>query len=339
MILLRALAVVLLLFGCSNDSLDSVPTPSSTPPKSNETPQLSNCEEASVLALRPEAMAPANLLMVVDRSGSMNEGTRWSDMQSSLQTITQELDEIISFGLMLFPAAGLNACGTGSVQVAPNLHTAEAINTALESTTPLGGTPTALSLKAAGEYLLDTNPDGPNYLLLATDGWPGCNTAISSADCICPPETNCILTSQNCLDDTRSATTVLQLREAGIFTYVIGIPGTEEITDLLDSMAVAGGTAIDSKHYQITNAQELTSALRSITGDLIPCIYDLGADVTTPQWLKVLIDGTPVQRDSSRENGWALLGRDRLAFFGTACQSLRDGNSHQIEAFIDCEAQ
>jgi len=253
-----------------------------------------------------------------------------------LTTITQELDDVISFGLMLFPAVGLNACGTGAVQVDPDLGTSSAILSAMESSNPLGGTPTALSLKAAGDYLLESNPQGPNYLLLATDGWPGCNNNISSADCVCPPEANCALGTQNCLDDMRTASTVLQLREAGVFTYVIGIPGTEEITALLNSMAIAGGTAIDGEHYQVGNSEELTHALRTIAGSLIPCIYDLDEDVPTPQWLEVRIDGNEVVRDANRENGWELLGRNRLAFFGETCEGLRDGDVHQIEAFIDC---
>ena len=333
---LRALVLVFFVFGCSDDSLDALPN-EPAPTVSQEEPPSTECQETTLLALRPELGMTSSLLLVVDRSGSMNEQTRWNDMKSSLTTITQELDDVISFGLMLFPAVGLNSCGTGAVQVDPAIGTSQAILNAMETASPLGGTPTALSLKAAGEYLIERNPDGPNYLLLATDGWPGCNNSLDSSTCLCPPEANCGFGSQNCLDDIRTASTVLQLREAGVFTYVIGIPGTEEITDLLNSMAIAGGTAIDGQHYQVGGSEELTDALRSIAGSLIPCIYDLNEEVQTPQWLEVRIDGSEIQRDPNRENGWELLGRDRLGFFGEICDGIRDGEVHQIEAFIACD--
>ena len=186
--------------------------------------------------------------------------------------------------------------------------------------------------------MLESNPSGPHYLLLATDGWPGCNGNLNGSTCPCPPEVSCnAFSSINCLDDVRTASTVLQLREQGVFTFVIGIPGTEEITGLLDAMAVAGGTAIDGKHFPVSNEAELVETLYTITGNLVPCVYDLQNLAPTSENVEVRVDGNDVPRDDDRENGWELLGPDRLAFFGAACDTLRDGNPHQIEAFISCD--
>ena len=57
----------------------------------------------------------------------------------------------------------------------------------------------------------------------------------------------------------------------------------------------------------------------------------------SPQWVSVQIDGHEIERDLNREDGWELLGRNRLAFFGETCASLRDGSVHQVRARISCE--
>ena len=56
------------------------------------------------------------------------------------------------------------------------------------------------------------------------------------------------MAAQNCLDSVRTANQVLVQRENGINTFVVGIPGSEVVSDLLDTMAVAGGTAIGERH-------------------------------------------------------------------------------------------
>ena len=122
-----------------------------------------------------------------------------------------------------------------------------------------------------------------------------------------------------------------------MYTFVIGIPGTENIRGLLDSMAVAGGTDIDGKHYSVQNEEELVEALQSITTSLIPCIYELNHSVTTPISLQVHIDDDLILHDPNREDGWDLLGRTRLGFFGTSCNLLRDNQSHHIQAYLNCD--
>ena len=78
------LSLLLALAGvasCSADELNPLPPAAAQPA----------CEEAVLLAISPELNATSNLLLVVDRSGSMNTGARWDEMQSAVKTITREL--------------------------------------------------------------------------------------------------------------------------------------------------------------------------------------------------------------------------------------------------------
>jgi hypothetical protein len=55
--------------------------------------------------------------------------------------------------------------------------------------------------------------------------------------------------------------------------------------------------------------------------------------------VEVRIDGNTVSKDTARQSGWALLDTDRLALFGDACDKMRDGSPHQLEAYIDCDPE
>ena len=101
-----------------------------------------------VIALRPEPLAfdvssetPAELLLVVDRSGSMTESGQWMELQRSLEELLQSYDDSIAFGLLLFPAVGFNACGVSDVSVSPSLRSGTQILDLIDRSTPLGGNP------------------------------------------------------------------------------------------------------------------------------------------------------------------------------------------------------
>jgi Mg-chelatase subunit ChlD len=298
--------------------------------------------ETLVVSLKPDASALASFMLLVDRSNSMNTDSRWSLMVGALREVTAELDGLVNFGLMLFPGSGADggifgdACATGDVRVATGDRTSGAISTAL-GTAPNGGTPTALSLYAARDALQSSNPTGLNFVLLATDGGPGCNDSLNGSSCECIPGATCGFNSDNCLDRDRTLQAVRDLFAVGIKTFVVGIPGTSGVSDLLDEMAVEGGTAIGGRHIAVTDSTGLANALRSSTGSTVPCTYEFPAVPTNPDAIVVTVDGVVVPRDNTGTNGWSL-ERDRfLEFYGAACSAIRDGNPHAIEASYDCE--
>ena len=86
------------------------------------------------------------------------------------------------------------------------------------------GTPTASALAAAGRFFIE-NPSENDYILLATDGGPGCNNFENEpnrhSNCVCLSST--CLSNDNCLDDVRTVQLVENLNRQGIETMVLGI--------------------------------------------------------------------------------------------------------------------
>lgn len=301
-----------------------------------DAPAEDDCEDSFVFVLKPEAGQVAKLMLVVDRSGSMNEGTRWADIRSGLSEVTTALESAVDFGLLLFPSAGLDACASGQVSVEPGSQNANSIITALDSLDPLGGTPTYSALETAGEWLHTNNAGGVNYILLATDGGPGCNMNLDWQSCECIPGATCMLNGANCLDAVRTSNEVLVLREQGIKTFVVGLPGTEGVGDLLDAMALAGGASPSGQHISVTNEAELTQALSSLSASVVPCSFELPFEATTAVNLGFTVDGEDVPRDESELDGWNFSGTQAVTLYGSWCNRLRDGEPHVFQAAGNC---
>jgi Mg-chelatase subunit ChlD len=274
--------------------------------------------------------------LVVDRSSSMSESGQWGELKSALSDLAAGLDDVIDFGLMLFPSpqALFNACIPGQVVVEPQPNAGEAIRTALQIS-PFGGTPTAMSLYAVRDVLLAASSTVPKSVILATDGGPGCNSSLDTRSCTCIPGAFCGAAA-NCLDDVRTLQAVRDLANQGIPTFVIGVPGTEAVVGLLDNMATNGGTAVEGHHYGVRNQEQLQAALRATSGSMAPCTYELPTTVTAASDLRVVLDGQVLDRDAQRQNGWDVVEGATLAFFGSACAALRDGAGHMITGQYDC---
>src|SRR5690606_27047466 len=129
-------------------------------------------------------------------------------------------------------------------------------------------------------------------LILITDGAPNCNPDLScaSSDCIpnleqerlgdlvCGEAIDCcdpaILpeAGRNCIDDSRSETALTELLDAGIHSYIVGMPGSEVFADALGRMAQAGGTAraADSgtTYHSVRDTADLAQSLFSIGSEL-----------------------------------------------------------------------
>ncbi len=241
----------------------------------------------------------------------------------------------------------------------PQHDSAEAITRWFDAARPgFGlGTPTAQALQSAGEALARA-PTPHDYILLATDGGPGCNLALDDQSCVCLVPASCRneRLTQNCLDDQRTIQVIGDLNRQGIRTVVLGITiglpdeaqnncpedwaclagqgcvdGTcfDRIRPTLNAMAQAGGAAPDGLYLEVGQLEDLRGALRAAAGSFVPCVYDLGDLAAHVDRLVVSIDGQPIQRDPV--DGWGVAD-GQLEFFGAACRTLRDGRGHEIRA-------
>ncbi|MBI5479765.1 MAG: VWA domain-containing protein [Deltaproteobacteria bacterium] len=298
---------------------------------------------------------PAEVYLVIDRSGSMKELgsnpalTKWQELNAAVSPVLTQFDGAIHFGILTYPTDA--ECGVTGPQVKFGPHNRGAIMTHLTAQTPAGGTPTAAALNNASSSLRALGTTGAQKLvILATDGGPNCNYFLSATPyCVCGlanaqycctnyPST-CFF-GQNCLDDTHVLEVIADLRTAGIDTVVIGLAGSGTYASLLDQMAVAGGrpNAGSTYYYATTNQAELEAALQTIAVSVISCEIDLQEAPDIPDGVKVYMDGVEVQRDTTQQSGWDYADGThmKIKLFGAACQTLQDGQKHEVIATFPC---
>lgn len=172
---------------------------------------------------------PVNILLAVDRSGSMMEiptgftENKWVAMTTAVTSAVTATAASIDYGLELFPYGNVvpdggeaNDCAmpTGlQVPVQPGTTALPLITSALQIN-PAGNTPTEVALDNALTYYTTgagSSLTGDKYVLLATDGGPNCGPTVTSctaATCTTNLDGQCQLTpgqfGGNCCDPTFS---------------------------------------------------------------------------------------------------------------------------------------
>lgn len=266
---------------------------------------------------------PPNVLIVLDRSGSMNDqiggGTKWDIARDAIASVTATHGDNVRFGLMLFPGfdQGCNngaECTEGTVFIDPGPMTSAEISTFLDNADTCSfGTPIAENLDSLVDYpgLEDTERD--NYILLITDGMATC-------------------------DDPVPAVTALRNENPEIQTFVVGF-GSEVDPDQLTDMAVEGGTALpgDPAYYQADDAAGLDAAFESIAGSVLSCVFALDEVPEDPDDLYAFFDMMQVDRDPTHMNGWDYdPATNTVTFYGPACDAIKDGEVGTVNLVFGC---
>jgi hypothetical protein len=198
---------------------------------------------------------------------------------------------------------------------------------------------------------------GETHLFLVTDGAPNCNTApCGAASCVanieewayaedeqCDDDINCcgseLFGPTACLDQDATERAVEELREAGIQTFVVGIPGTEVYGDVLDRLARAGGTArgAETDYYRVDDAAELARTLTTLGEDVTRrCEVELFEAPPDRELVNVFFDETLIVKDP--EDGWTWGADDRIDLVGAACELVEAGQVLQVQVAVGCPA-
>lgn len=277
---------------------------------------------------------PPNLMLVVDKSGSMDDDPTCSvgcnlkidDAKTALVYLLNQGSSEIRFGWMPYPTN--DSCGPGTVVVPCGENTVSTIIPLVNGMRANGGTPTGETLEAANADPNMHDESRSNFVLLLTDGLP-----------TCPFGSGRQVTEQ---DKTRALNAVTALHQAGIDTFVIGLGealNNAGDPELLNDMAVAGGRprAGADKYYKANSLDELQAALQDIGGMVIGCNLSLDHVPEDPNKLWVYFNDVPVPRDRNHINGWDYdPARNQINFYGPACDQLRSGQVGKVDIKMGC---
>jgi hypothetical protein len=295
------------------------------------------------------------IYFVLDRSGSMSDledgVTRYEKVRLATLELVDSLGALVRVGLTLYPSpnAGLGSeCLAGEEVYSPKVNPGSQFENALD-VEPIGGTPTAATLQAVRPHL--SNQPAPKVVILATDGAPNCNSALTCgadscivniagqcpiANCCEPPEG----VVENCLDYAATLDAIDALVAEGTNVYVVGIPGSELFGTALNGMALHGNvplTNADQYYYKVDDLDGLAEVFKGIARELVSCTFDLTDPPEEQGLTNVYFDGNVVYLDP--ENGWTWVDGDTVELVGAACESLKDGQVEQVQIVSGCPTE
>ncbi len=269
---------------------------------------------------------PPNVLIVLDRSGSMDEeldnsggASKWDVAKDAIAELVATHGDAVRFGLLVYPGTDLACdeggdCSEGVVPVDIGLATADAITDYVQTSGTCNfRTPTAEALRVALDLQTLHDTGRGNFILLITDGAANCDDPVPD---------------------------VLALHQSvpPVDVYVVGFgSGIDE--DQLTDMAEAGGKALpdDPSFYLADDPQALDAAFAAIVGDVLGCDYALDDAPADPDELYIYFDGVQVPRDPTRATGWDYDSATvHVQFHGNACDALRFGIVEDLVIVYGC---
>ena len=290
-----------------------------------------NCVVMQVAA----SHVPADVLLVLDRSGSMNYSiaqdcyctstvgtpvcadlsgctTRWPALTAAVDT-TLTSSTAINWGLKLYswPAGGTCSVSTG-VEVQISAASVPIIQSQMANVSPANNTPTAAAIATATAYLKTVGDVNSKAILLATDGDPNCAGGAATAS-----------------DVTGTVAAIAAATRSGFPVYVVGIGPS---VGNLDNFARAGGTG---NYYPATSPQDLTNALKAITTAVATCSFTLTTVPPDASNVSVYLDKSLVPKDVS--NGWSFGANNQtVVFAGSYCAAITSGAASNVQALFGC---
>jgi hypothetical protein len=287
---------------------------------------------------------PTDVLLVLDRSGSMRElpeggndqRPKWDLTVPALNQVLMETNAGVSWGMKLFPEGqGNGSCSAATIndQIHVPIAPGNAVNVvaAIGATTPDGdGTPTGDAVQAAVKYLSGLTTGTRKYILLATDGEPSCSPSGEGQEEARP----------------YAVAAVTQAVAAGFPVFVVGVATTKDTaTQALNDMALAGGVSrpdpnpLASRYYLANTQDELLQAMRAITGQIASCVFPLSKPPPVPTNIGVKVGGVLVPQDTTRIEGWEYTSPalTEVEVYGSWCDQVQSAAATDVQVIFACE--
>lgn len=299
-------------------------------------------------------------------TGGFPPANRYAALSRAIQALLLRVGHRVNYGATLFPTQDAT-CDAGDEihELGPGDDVSFAVSGErgpvlralmfnVNRRTPRGGTPVALALGGLLPRLREAGAD--TYVFLVTDGGPNCNaeTRCGAEACIpsiegvrvsdslrCGPDVNCcdgsVFGPDNCLDTSASLGAVQALAAAGVHTFVIGIPGSEAYSNVLDQLAVAGGVsrAESPRYYRVADADELLQTVIALGGAVaLSCTIELREPPPDPALVNLFFDGQLIPSDPLE--GWTFTNQTTVQVQGAACELLTAGEVLQADVIAGC---
>jgi hypothetical protein len=192
-------------------------------------------DSACGLSIVPTERVPGSLLLLFDRSGSMDEPpdpddmtggpSKWTLATDAINSVLSSSSDDLGAGLLLFPTGEGPECDVAlsatvpHVPVAPLATTRSQISSTLTAASPSGGvTPVYDALRAGYDYLDTLDTVGQRGVIVVTDG------------------------AENCDEADRDAVLARIESEHVTNNYLTYVVGLTTANNVMSTMAINGGT-------------------------------------------------------------------------------------------------
>lgn len=318
-------------------------------------PQEPDPTDCGKLELKTDVMTvekPGNVMVVFDRSGSMesdwNGVPKYEAAGNALLAALTPLKDLLTVGGIFFPSpaapdascpngctltniacclnsGSMDTCQVNTIDKADQITwgTADTFINALPMKWHLGnagGTPLMTGVQRAADAIAAQTFDDPLIVIVMTDGEPNCNTD-----------------NQTVLDQIK------KWKDAGIATYVVGLPGASAAANLLNSIAAAGGT---DQYIDPKDPTELESKLRTVIQSTVKegfdsCTFHLDPKAEVPDKLHLVITQLGVDleipHDWSKDATWSVNpDGTQVDLQGQLCDMAKDGSIEALRFVFGC---
>jgi hypothetical protein len=335
----------------------------------NTTPDAIDCGHISIDANTTVFQKPGNVLVVFDRSTSMqqdwNGKPKYEAAGNAVIAALTPLKALLTVGGIFFPsidtggttaAAADNPCAMGC-NVANPIHWIPGPGACC-----LNGVAGSCSVNTIDkpDEINFTTADGfitglPKQWNISGISETPLGTAIERAASaisgrkftdplivvvITDGEPNCGTNGQNVLDQ------ITKWHSAGINTHVVGLPGAQGAANVLNMMASVGGT---DKYIDPANPTELEMRLNSVISSTLKkgfdsCVFKLNPKPDAPEKLHLIVTEngmeSDVARDLSKDAHWSLnADSDQVTLAGQLCDFAKDGTFDAVRFDYGCVTQ